>query len=73
MAAGGLARLRGGVEGEPQRESTPRPSPVQLAWQEAELGLVYHYDLHVFDGVRYNQRANRRLQFQDPGIFDPKE
>ncbi|MCH5597023.1 hypothetical protein [Niabella ginsengisoli] len=27
----------------------PVPSQSQIAWQEAELGVVFHYDLHVFD------------------------
>ena len=31
----------------------PIPNPAQLAWQQAELGAVFHYDLHVFDGEKY--------------------
>ncbi len=27
----------------------PIPNKAQLAWQKAELGAVFHYDLHVFD------------------------
>jgi len=51
---------------------TPRPSPPQLAWQEAELGLVFHFDLHIFDHVRYVQQQNRHMRF-DPDIFAPAE
>lgn len=51
----------------------PRPSPAQLAWQDAELGLVYHYDLHIFDDCRYRQDANRRTVFDDPDIFNPRQ
>ena len=35
------------------------PKPHQLKWHEAEMGAVFHYDLHVFDGVRYGQGNNR--------------
>ena len=31
------------------------PNERQLAWQQAELGMVFHYDLHVFDSTKYNQ------------------
>ena len=37
----------------------PIPNKRQIAWQEAELGVVFHYDLHVFDGKKYQQRNNR--------------
>jgi len=36
----------------------PIPNPAQLAWQQAELGAVFHYDLHVFDGEKYQQNGN---------------
>ena len=36
----------------------PTPNPAQLAWQQAELGAVFHYDLHVFDGEKYRQNGN---------------
>lgn len=49
----------------------PAPTAPQLAWQEAELGLVYHYDLHIFDDVRYKQKENRKTRFADPDIFNP--
>ena len=32
-----------------EQTSSPRPNQAQLAWQNAELGVVFHYDLHVFD------------------------
>ena len=35
------------------------PKPHQLKWHEAEMGAVFHYDLHVFDGIRYGQGNNR--------------
>lgn len=35
------------------------PRPNQLLWQQSGIGAVFHYDLHVFDGVRYSQPENR--------------
>lgn len=49
------------------------PKPHQLKWHEAEVGAVFHYDLHVFDGVRYGQGNNRINPIQDYNIFNPKE
>jgi alpha-L-fucosidase len=51
--------------------STPRPNARQLAWQEAELGVIFHYDLHVFDGEKYGQRNNRITPVSDYQIFHP--
>ncbi len=50
----------------------PIPNMRQLAWQEAELGVVFHYDLHVFDGKKYGQGANRIDPVADYQIFNPK-
>ncbi len=50
---------------------TPRPNAKQLAWQEAELGVVFHYDLHVFDGIKYGQGNNRITPVSDYQIFHP--
>jgi alpha-L-fucosidase len=49
----------------------PTPRGPQLAWQRAEFGVVFHYDLHVFDERRYVQAENRRRPLEDPSIFDP--
>ena len=49
----------------------PTPSPQPLAWQEAELGVVFHYDLHVFEKTHYNQVHNRRHAIRDVNIFNP--
>lgn len=49
----------------------PAPRPAQLAWQEAELGIVFHYDLHVFDERRYVQHDNRRRPPLPASAFDP--
>ena len=50
----------------------PLPNPSQLAWQEAELGALFSYDLHVFDGEKYDQSQNRIMPIPDYQIFNPK-
>ncbi|AEI49020.1 alpha-L-fucosidase [Runella slithyformis] len=51
----------------------PKPTPSQMAWHEAELGAVFHYDLHVFDGKKYNQAYNRITPIEDITIFNPTQ
>ncbi len=51
----------------------PYPTPAQLAWQNAEMGAVFHYDLHVFGGRRYSQGNNRRVPRNNINIFNPKQ
>ena len=38
-----------------QSNDLPKPTPSQLAWQEAEIGFLVSYDLHVFDGKNYSR------------------
>lgn len=52
---------------------TAFPNPRQLAWQQAELGFIFHYDLHVFDSSQYNQTRNRVTPIPDYNIFNPKQ
>ena len=51
----------------------PHPAPHQLKWHEAELGVVFHYDLHVFDGLVYGQGNNRINPIEDYNIFHPDQ
>ena len=51
----------------------PVPNARQLAWQQAELGVVFHYDLHVFDGKKYGQAGNRTDPIPDYQIFNPEK
>lgn len=51
----------------------PIPTQAQLNWQNAELVAVFHYDLHVHDGKKYNQRENRITPIEDINIFNPKK
>ena len=56
-----------------QQATIPVPKPFQLKWHQAEMGAVFHYDLHVFDGVRYGQGNNRINPIEDYNIFNPTE
>lgn len=49
----------------------PVPTEDQVYWHEAELGVVFHYDLHVFDSVRYSQAVNRIAPVADYNMFNP--
>ena len=52
----------------------PVPNHRQLAWQQAEMGAVFHYDLHVFDGKSYSQggpEGNRTNPIPDYQVFNP--
>jgi alpha-L-fucosidase len=51
----------------------PLPNKQQLAWQQAELGFVFHYDLHVFDSSEYSQPRNRITPIPDYNIFNPTQ
>lgn len=49
----------------------PLPTASQEAWQQAELGVLFSYDLHVFDQKNYNQAVNRITPIADYNIFNP--
>ena len=51
----------------------PLPNKRQLAWQDAEIGALISYDLHVFDGKRYVQSENRITPIADYQIFNPQK
>lgn len=57
---------------EKREKSGPLPSVSQVEWQEAEVGVVFHYDLHVFDGKVYGQGDNRINPVEDYNIFNPR-
>ena len=53
----------------------PKPNAAQLAWQQAEMGVLFSYDLHVFDGKKYEQNgqsSNRTNPIPDYQIFNPE-
>lgn len=51
----------------------PTPTEVQLGWQEAEFGVVFHYDLHTCADGRYVQSKNRITPFESTDHFTPDE
>ncbi len=56
-----------------ESEPFPLPNNAQLAWQQAELGVIFHYDLHVFDKKKYSQAENRIKPVTDYNIFSPEK
>ncbi|WP_216657893.1 alpha-L-fucosidase [Sphingobacterium shayense] len=53
-------------------QDLPKPTSSQLVWQQAELGVIFHYDLHVFDGKKYNQGENRIVPLNNYNdLFSP--
>lgn len=47
----------------------PKPTPAQIAWQDCEVGLIYHFDLAVAAGVfARNNAVRKRL---DPAKYNP--
>ncbi|KAF5080840.1 alpha-L-fucosidase [Petrimonas sulfuriphila] len=57
----------------PQSHLFPVPTARQLRWAQAEFGVIFHYDLHVFDGKRYDQAINRIHPVEDYNMFNPNE
>lgn len=51
----------------------PVPNKRQLAWQQAEMGAVFHYDLHVFDQQKYSQAQNRITPVENYQQFHPEQ
>lgn len=56
-----------------QNQDIPIPTSCQVKWHEAELGVIFHYDLHVFDGIRYGQGNNRIQPVEDYNVFNPTQ
>ena len=54
-----------------QTQNLPTPTPAQLAWQEAELGVLICYELHTFNEGRYHQPTARITPIDDPNQFNP--
>lgn len=49
------------------------PTLAQLAWQRAELGVLFSWDLHVFDGERSKLREYMVTPNPDPQMFAPTD
>lgn len=53
-------------------DQLPRPSKAQQTWQEAEIGLIYHFDLSVAAGDFSRHNNLYEGQF-DPARYNPKQ
>lgn len=71
LLAWGATTTRAFGAGKEPHDALPVPTAAQITWQEAELAVVFHYDLHVFDGKRYSQPENRITPIADYNIFAP--
>lgn len=49
----------------------PQPTMAQLAWQEAEVGVLVSYELHTFIPGRYNQAQARITPIEEINQFNP--
>jgi alpha-L-fucosidase len=49
----------------------PLPRPCQLAWQQAEFGVLVCYELHAFGPGRYRQGRARVTPITDVNQFNP--
>lgn len=66
---GGASILRAADPVPDDPADLPRPTPAQLAWQECEIGLIYHFDLPVAAGeFAGNNTVRQRL---DPARYNP--
>ncbi len=55
---------------EDKAPSLPRPLPRQLAWQDAEVGALFRFDMPLFGLPRWNARDTIHMTF-DPNLYTP--
>ena len=56
-----------------EERKIPKPTPPQLAWQQAELGVIYHLDPRTFHGKDFAQGELRYKPVKDINMFNPTE
>ncbi|HEX5023617.1 MAG TPA: alpha-L-fucosidase, partial [Agriterribacter sp.] len=69
----GLIMMSGAYTATAQSPAIAVPNNRQIAWQQAEMGVVFHYDLNVFDTAKYKQSDNRIRPIPDYNIFNPAQ
>lgn len=47
------------------------PTPAQLAWQDCEVGLIFHFDLPIAAGDTASNNATRKTF--DPNLYQPRQ
>jgi len=67
--ATGAAMAAAGRAGD-EAPSLPRPLPRQLAWQDAEVGALFHFDMPLFGPRPWNPRDAIHKVF-DPKLYNP--
>lgn len=67
-AAGCLARSAA-ADSARRRPDLPVPTKAQMAWQDAELGVIFHYDLPIAASVF--ARDNMVRKKLDPSLYNP--
>jgi alpha-L-fucosidase len=60
---------RGASTSDPVR--LPLPTPAQIAWQDCEVGVIYHFDLPVAAGDTTGNNATRKTF--DPNLYQPRQ
>lgn len=64
----GAVALLAAMNAQAADPANPRPTPVQAAWQDMELGMFIHYDMNVFKpGWDHRQYETR----PGPELFNP--
>lgn len=47
------------------------PTPAQMAWEDCEVGLIYHFDMPVAAGDKARNNATRKTF--DPNLYRPRK
>jgi alpha-L-fucosidase len=56
--------------GEPSESPLALPTPPQLAWQDFEIGLIYHFDITIAAGDTSARNITRKTW--DPDVYQPR-
>jgi len=67
----GANRASAPAAGNTSTSKLPKPTPAQLAWQDCEIGLVYHFDMPIAAGDF--ARNNTVRQVFDTQLYNPKK
>lgn len=62
-----VLRLTGG----PGNAQPARPSPAQVAWQDCEIGVIFHFDMPIAAGEYASNNTVRKVF--DPKLYNPEK
>ncbi len=60
-----------GILSNPVDQSPPVPTPAQIRWQDAEVGVIYHFDLPI--AARRFAPNNSVKETLDPNLYQPEK